>query len=88
MKMMIVVLGDEDVEDVLPALLESSYRVTRIASTGGFFRRGNTTLLIGTEDDKVGPALDVVREHTLEPEDPSHRRATIFVLDVAEFRRI
>ncbi len=88
MKMLIVVLRDEDAEEVLQALIDDSFGVTRIATTGGFFRRGNTTLLIGTEDERVDEALDVIRDHAKEPEDPTHLRATIFVLDVADFKKL
>jgi uncharacterized protein YaaQ len=87
-KMMIVVLRDDDTEGVLNGLLDQSFGVTRIATTGGFFRRGNTTLIIGTEDDQVERAIDVVRANTSEPDDPAHRRATVFVLDVADFQKI
>lgn len=88
MKMLIVVLRDEDAENVLQALIDDSFGVTRISSTGGFFRRGNTTLMIGTEDDRVDEALAVVKDHAKEPDDPTHRRATAFVLDVAEFKKL
>ena len=88
MKMLIVVLRDEDAEEVLQALIDDSFGVTRISTTGGFFRRGNTTLIIGTEDDRVDEALEVIKEHAREPEDPMHRRATAFVLDVADFKKL
>ena len=88
MKMLIVVLRDESAEAVLEALIDESFGVTRIATTGGFFRRGNTTLIIGTEDDRVDEAFKVIDQHAGEPEDPTHRRATAFVLDVAEFKKL
>jgi len=87
-KMLIVVLRDEDVDNVLKALIDSSFGVTRIASTGGFFRRGNTTLIIGTEDDRVDAAMDVIRSHSTPPEDTTHRRATVFVLNVDRFEKL
>ncbi|MGA9534088.1 MAG: cyclic-di-AMP receptor [Anaerolineales bacterium] len=86
--MMIVVLRDEDAEKVLHELVDQSFGVTRIATTGGFFRRGNTTLIIGTEDDQVDQAMDLIRSNTSEPDDPAHRRATVFVLNVADFQKI
>jgi uncharacterized protein YaaQ len=87
-KMMIVVLRDEDAEKVLNGLVDQSFGVTRIATTGGFFRRGNTTLIIGTDDGQVDQAMDLIRSNTSETDDPSQRRATIFVLDVADFQKI
>lgn len=88
MKMMIAVLRDEDSDKVLQELVEQSFGVTRIATTGGFFRRGNTTLIIGTEDEQVDQAIEVIRSRTSPPDDPTHRRATVFVLDVADFKKI
>jgi uncharacterized protein YaaQ len=88
MKMLIVVLRDEDAEAVVGSLVNESFGVTRIATTGGFFRRGSTTLMIGTEDERVDEALELITEHARDPEDPTHRKATAFVLDVADFRRL
>ena len=35
--------------------------MTRLASTGGFLRKGRTTLLVGVEDAAVDHALNLVR---------------------------
>jgi len=87
-KMMIVVLADDDADAVLKALLEAEFRVTRLASTGGFFRRGNTTLMIGTEDERVDRALEVIRQTTQAPGGEEGRRATVFVLNLADFKQV
>ena len=34
-----------------------------MSSSGGFLRSGNTTVLIGTEEDKVKTAISIIREH-------------------------
>jgi uncharacterized protein YaaQ len=86
--MMIVVLADDNADAVLKALLEAEYRVTRLASTGGFFRRGNTTLMIGTEDERVDRALEVIRQTTQAPGTDEGRRATVFVLKLADFQQV
>ncbi len=88
MKMLIVVLKDEDAEPVLEVLIEQSFGVTRIASTGGFFRRGNTTLIIGTEDERVEEALEVISASTTPSDEPAQRRATVFVLPVEDFQKL
>jgi len=88
MQMMIAILDDQDAESVLRALVEQDFRATRIASTGAFLRRGNTTLLIGLEEDKVDRAVQIIRDHSAEPEEPGQRRATIFVLPVAKYEQI
>ena len=88
MKLMIVVLADRDAEAVISALVEAEYRVTRVASSGGFFRSGNTTLFIGTDDDRIDQALELIHTNAAEPDDPSQRRATAFTINVSRFERL
>ena len=88
MKMILAILRDEDSENVSHSLIKSDYRVTRIASTGGFFRRGSTTLMIGVADDKVEDAIQVIRISCAPAIEPGVKRATLFVLDVAHYEQI
>ncbi|GAB4502630.1 MAG: hypothetical protein Fur0035_21840 [Anaerolineales bacterium] len=83
MKMLIVILDDDNVESLLRSLTAESLRVTRIASTGGFFRKGSSTLLMGLEDDKVDTALKILRERIV----PDHH-ATLFVVPVTRYEQI
>lgn len=87
MKMMIIILDDYDAENTLHMLIEQDFRVTRVASTGGFLRRGNTTLLMGTDDSRVDEAIELIRDASSEPKEPGQTRPTIFVLDVARFEQ-
>ena len=57
-------------------------------STGGFLRRGNTTLLMGMEESKVDGALDIIRANTKPPEDAGLHRATIFVLNLPRYEQV
>ena len=68
MKLIIAILSDADAEEVLRALIEQGFRATRIASTGGFLRRGNTTLLIGLESDRTDAAIELIRNACREPD--------------------
>ena len=47
MKMILAVVQNVDADTVIDALLDAGHRTTRLASTGGFLREGNTTLLVG-----------------------------------------
>ena len=87
-RLIITILRDEDGEEVLQALLEADFRVTRIASTGGFMRRGNSTLLIGVINERVETAVRIVREHSAPAIDPGLKRATVFVLKVDQFEQL
>ncbi len=88
MNMMLVILNDQDAETVLRELVDQEFRATRIASTGAFLRRGNTTLLIGLEQEKIDDVLEIIRDQSAEPEEPGHRRATVFVLPVSRYEQL
>lgn len=85
MKLIISIIRDVDNEPVSHALTAANFRVTFIASTGGFLRRGNTTLLIGLEDEQVETALQIIRTNCSPATESDARRATIFVVKVDQF---
>ena len=87
-RLIIAILRTADGEEVLKALLDAGFRVTRIASTGGFMRRGNATMLIGAEKKRVETAVQLIREHSIPAIDPGLKRATIFVLKVDQFEQV
>ncbi|MEE1132845.1 MAG: cyclic-di-AMP receptor [Caryophanon sp.] len=63
MKMVIAVVQDQDSNRLSNALTEADFRATKLASTGGFLRAGNTTFLIGTNDDNVPSLLQLIRDN-------------------------
>jgi uncharacterized protein YaaQ len=87
MKLIIAILKDDDIDNVVQPLMAASFRVTRVASTGGFFRKGSTTLLIGVDDDRVDAAIQVLRESTTAPAS-DEKRAIVFVVPVSRFEQI
>ena len=88
MKLVVVILQDSDSEPVSQGLIQQGFRVTRIASTGGFLRRGMSTLMIGIEDEQVDAAIEAIRQNTTPSVEPGMRRATLFVLPVENFTQI
>lgn len=87
MKLMFVIVCDIDDGAVVQSLVENDYRVTRVASTGGFLRRGNVTLMLGVEDDQVQEVIDLLHK-TCPPARDSQHPATIFVVDMPYFEQI
>jgi uncharacterized protein YaaQ len=87
MKMIIVIVTDSDAEPVTRALTTNDFRVTRIASTGGFLRSGVVTLLIGVDDERVEAGIQVIHEH-LGESDKQTSRATLFVVPVQRFEQV
>lgn len=92
MKMVFAIVSDADANKVTEALVGAGFPgPTRINTVGGFLRKGNATLLLGTEDERVAEAIDTIRDAVEDrpaPEDPNVRRATIFVLNSNRFIRI
>lgn len=88
MKLILTIISDNDNEPVSHALITAGFRVTRAASTGGFLRRGSTTLMIGVTDDQVQAAIEVIRQSVSPAVDPDVHRATLFVLPVDNFTQI
>jgi len=88
MKMIIAVINDGDNEKVSQALITADLRVTRIASTGGFLRRGSSTLMIGLDEEKVDQAIEIIRDNTEASTELGMRRATLFVLNVDHFSQV
>ena len=62
MKMIIAIIQDEDASRLINELMTEGYRVTKLATTGGFLRSGNTTLLVGVEDDKLKNAMSIIEK--------------------------
>jgi len=60
MKLIIAIVSNDDSSAVSNALMKSKYSVTKLATTGGFLRAGNTTLLVGTEDSKVDECIEII----------------------------
>ncbi|MCX8024880.1 MAG: cyclic-di-AMP receptor [Thermanaerothrix sp.] len=85
MKMIIAIVRDVDNDPVSRALTTAGFRVTCIASTGGFLRRGKSTLLVGVEAERVDTALEVIRKALTPASEPGEQRAVIFVLPIERF---
>ncbi len=63
MKLVIAILQDDDAGNVIAALNEQGFQVTRLATRGGFLRAGNTTILTGVEEEEVSAVLSILEEN-------------------------
>ncbi|MBM7555158.1 cyclic-di-AMP receptor [Thalassobacillus pellis] len=63
MKMIVAVVQDKDSSRLTNALSERNFQSTKLSSTGGFLKAGNTTLMIGCEDDAVDDALEIIKKN-------------------------
>lgn len=60
MKLVIAIVQDYDTDRLLRAITGAGLRATRIASTGGFLRMGNTTIMLGVGDEDVAGCLALI----------------------------
>ncbi len=109
MKLVIAIVQDEDSGRLVSALMSDGYGVTKLATTGGFLRAGNTTLLVGVSDDKLQGAMGVIEKvcksrkqiatspspvagssgmYVPYPVEVVVGGATVFVMDVEQFKKV
>ncbi|MDD9150673.1 MULTISPECIES: cyclic-di-AMP receptor [unclassified Sporolactobacillus] len=63
MKLILTVVQDKDAPRLQEALIGADFHATKLATTGGFLRSGNTTFMIGTKDTRVDELLRLIKEH-------------------------
>lgn len=63
MKLVMVIVNDEVITGLTEKLLQKGFRITRLPSTGGFLRRGNTTLMSAVEDDDVQVLIQTIKAY-------------------------
>ncbi|WP_100332716.1 cyclic-di-AMP receptor [Bacillus xiapuensis] len=62
MKLILAVVQDQDSHRLSQALIDGDFRATKLASTGGFLKAGNTTFIIGTDDERLEEALSIIKD--------------------------
>ena len=88
MKMLMVILEDTDSNQVMNSLHQAGFPLTLIDSTGGFLRRGNSTIIAGVSDDQVDQVVDLINQECSPRGNPFKKRATLMVFDVDHFEQI
>ena len=64
MKLIFAIVSNDDSSRVSKELTKNKYSVTKLATTGGFLMAGNTTFLIGTDDDRVDDVIRIIGMHS------------------------
>jgi len=62
MKMVIAIVQDDDSLELVETLTQKNFGVTKLATTGGFLKSGNTTLLIGVSKEQTQEVIDIITE--------------------------
>ncbi|MEK6222291.1 MAG: cyclic-di-AMP receptor [Chloroflexota bacterium] len=82
MKMIVAILQDQDRATVMKALGNAEFEVTLKDSIGAYFRRGNTTLFIKSQNKRVSEAVKIIKENCHEPDEHDLKRGSFFVLNI------
>lgn len=64
MKMIFAIVNKDDSNTVQSALTREGYSATKLATTGGFLMSGNTTFLVGTEDNRVDDVIAIIEKRS------------------------
>ncbi len=64
MKLILAIVSNEDSSKVSASLTKARFSVTKLATTGGFLMAGNTTFLIGVQDEKVDEVIKIIGDHS------------------------
>ena len=62
-QLILSIVQDEDAGPVIEALTGDGFRATRINTVGGFLRKGNATILVGVERERLQRALLIIRDN-------------------------
>lgn len=63
MKLVVCIVHNRDRNRLTEEMVKAGYKFTVIGSTGGFLREGNTTMLIGIEDDELAALKSLVEQN-------------------------
>jgi len=64
MKLIFAIVNNDDSSSVATNLTAAGFSVTKLATTGGFLKAGNTTFIVGTDDEKVDEVIETIKAHS------------------------
>jgi uncharacterized protein YaaQ len=90
MRLIIAVVESHHVPKVQTAVAQAGLGATLLGSTGGFLRRGNTTLLLAVPEERVEEALAILRKEAGTPTAVGGEavHTTVFVVPLTGFTQV
>jgi uncharacterized protein YaaQ len=64
MKLVMAVVSNDDANNVIKTLIQSDFFVTKLATTGGFLKSGNTTIIIGVQDERLDECIELISDQS------------------------
>ncbi|MGX7195658.1 cyclic-di-AMP receptor [Enterococcus olivae] len=62
MKLVMAIVQDKDSNRLANEFIDANIRATKLSSTGGFLKAGNSTFIIGIEDDRIDEVLELIKK--------------------------
>lgn len=73
MKLYVCIIEDYYADEVEVHLKNKGYRMTKLASSGGFMKKGNTTFLFGVDDNDIQELSNELKAACLKVEEKKQR---------------
>lgn len=80
MKLVVAIVAADDAARIIDGLNRQEIGVTRINTVGGFLKKGNSTLLIGVDEERLPDTLELISARA--------KQRHVFILDVERYERI
>lgn len=61
MKLIMAIIQDKDSNRLSNEFIDANIRATKLSSTGGFLKSGNSTFIVGIDDERVDEVLDIIK---------------------------
>ncbi|GAP03357.1 hypothetical protein FPFC_060780 [Fructobacillus pseudoficulneus] len=62
MKLVNAIVQDKDATKLANAFVKAKIQATRLATSGGFLRSGNTTFIIAIDEERVEEVLQIIKD--------------------------
>lgn len=60
MKLVLAIVQDKDAQRLANKFIDLNIRATKLSTTGGFLKSGNTTFIVGIENERVEEVLKII----------------------------
>ncbi len=64
MKLIFAIVNNNDKDIVSSQLIKAGFHITKIASTGGFLKKGNNTFITVVDDQQVDQVIEIIKKYS------------------------
>lgn len=62
MKLIMAIVQNKDSNRLANEFIDANIRATKLSSTGGFLKSGNSTFMIGIEEERIDEVLNLIKK--------------------------